>query len=71
MTVLEEQIEVVRPVHECFAYIADFTTTREWDSTALEAVKTTDGPLGLGTVFKVTCALPVGSIDLEYTVTEW
>ena len=34
MTVLLEKIEVSRPVHEAFAYISDFTTTAEWDSTA-------------------------------------
>ncbi len=70
MTVLQEQIEVARPVNEVFAYIADFTTTEEWDSTATRAAKLTPGPVAVGTRFAVNCAAPIGSIDLEYEVTE-
>lgn len=69
MTVLHEQIEVSRPVHEVFTYIADFTTTREWDSTATSAEKLTPGPVAEGTRFAVTCAAPIGSIKLVYEVT--
>jgi len=69
MTVLQKSIEVSRPVHEAFAYIADFSTTQEWDSTATRAEKLTPGPVAIGTRFAVNCAAPVGSIDLEYTVT--
>lgn len=71
MSVLEEQITVDRPVHEVFAYIADFTTTEEWDSTAQTARKLTAGPLGVGTRFLVNCALPVGSVDIEYEITRF
>lgn len=70
MTVLQESIEVARPVHEVFAYISDFTTTEEWDATATRAEKLTPGPIAVGTRFAVTCAAPIGSIDLEYEVTD-
>jgi len=70
MTVLQESIEVSRPVHEAFAYISDFSTTQEWDSTATRAAKLTPGPIAVGTRFAVNCAAPIGSIDLEYTVTQ-
>ncbi|MEP5568134.1 MAG: SDR family NAD(P)-dependent oxidoreductase [Halioglobus sp.] len=70
MTTLRETITVKRPIEEAFAYVADFTTTTEWDATALKADKLTDGPIQLGTRFLVTCAMPVGSIDIEYTVDE-
>ena len=69
MTILQEQIDVSRPVHEVFTYVADFTTTREWDSTATAAEKLTPGPVDVGTRFAVTCAAPVGSIKLVYEVT--
>ncbi len=68
MTVLQESIEVSRPVHEAFAYISDFTTTQEWDSTATRAEKLTPGPINVGTSFLVNCAMPLGSVDIEYEV---
>lgn len=68
MTLLREVIEVQRPVREAFNYVADFTTTQEWDATAQRAEKRTPGPIAVGTEFLVNCALPVGSVDLSYTV---
>ena len=68
MTVLQEKIEVARPIEEVFAYVADFTTTQEWDATATEASKLTPGPIRRGTRFAVTCSGPVGPIKLEYKV---
>ncbi len=66
---LHEKIDVKRPVHEAFAYIADFRTTQEWDATAFAAVKLTPGPVAVGTEYDVDCKLPVGSVKLRYTVT--
>lgn len=68
MTVLRETIRVKRPAEEAFAYVADFTTTAEWDATAKKAVKLTSGPVAVGTRFLVTCAMPLGTIDIEYEV---
>ena len=70
MTVLQESTVVNRPIDEAFAYVSDFTTTAEWDTTAKEAVKITPGPIDVGTQFKVVCALPVGSVTITYTVAE-
>jgi dehydrogenase/reductase SDR family protein 12 len=71
MISLHETITVERPRDECFAYIADFTTTPEWDATAFAAQQTTPGPVAVGTVFSVRCRLPVGSVTITYTVTEF
>jgi len=68
MTVLQETVQVKRTVEEAFAYVSDFTTTREWDSTVLSARKLTPGAIDVGTEFAVVCALPVGSVKLLYTV---
>ena len=70
MTVLHEVVEVGRSIEEVFAYISDFTTTEEWDSTARSARKLTPGPIAQGTKFEVVCALPVGSVTLQYTMEE-
>ncbi len=71
MTTLKETIRVQRPVEEAFAYVADFTSTAEWDATAREAIRLTPGKIGVGTEFLVTCALPIGSVDLHYTITHF
>jgi dehydrogenase/reductase SDR family protein 12 len=70
MTVLTEMIDVARPIGEAFAYVSDFTTTAEWDSTVLKARKLTPGPIKSGTEFEVVCALPVGSVELRYKIVE-
>ena len=71
MTSLKETIRVQRPIEEAFTYVADFTTTTEWDATARQAIKLTSGKIGVGTEFLVTCALPIGSVDLHYTITRF
>jgi dehydrogenase/reductase SDR family member 12 len=70
MTVLHEVVEVGRSIEEVFDYISDFTTTEEWDSTARSARKLSPGPIAQGTQFEVVCALPVGSVTLQYTMEE-
>lgn len=71
MTVLLEKIDVARPIEEAFAYVSDFTSTLEWDSTVTSAVKLTPGSIGIGTEFEVVCALPVGSVTIVYKVTDF
>ena len=69
MIELHEKIEVPRPPREAFAYVADFSTTEEWDATATEARKISPGPIDRGTRFEVVCSVPLGAITLAYTVT--
>ena len=68
MTVLHEAVDVNRSLEEVFDYVSDFTTTAEWDATAISACKLTPGEIRVGTQFEVICALPVGSVTLLYTV---
>lgn len=69
MIELHEKIDVPRPLREAFRYVADFRTTPQWDATAIRANKSTPGPPDVGTRFTVRCALPVGSVELDYTLT--
>lgn len=71
MISLHEQITVRRPREDCFRYVADFRSTPEWDATAVEAIKTSDGPVGLGTEFSVRVRLPIGSMPIRYVITEY
>lgn len=69
MIELHEKIDVSRPLPEVFRYVADFRTTAEWDATAFAAEKCSPGPPAVGTRFSVRCALPLGSLALDYTLT--
>jgi len=69
MITLHERIEVDRPVEEAFAYIADFRTSEQWDSTVISATKRSGGPIGSGTRFDVICRQPFGSLTFAYTLT--
>jgi len=66
--ILHETADVARPVAEAFAYVRDFWTTAEWDPTVLHATRLTTGKIGIGTAFRVTCALPIGSVTLRYRI---
>jgi dehydrogenase/reductase SDR family protein 12 len=68
MIVLHETIDVMRPIEEVFDYLSDFTTTPEWDATALSACKITPGAIGVGTEFDVVCSLPIGRLSIRYEV---
>ena len=70
MIALEETIEVSRPVEHCFRYISDFRTTLEWDPTVLEADKTTDGGIDVGTRFALRCKAGPVTVSLEYVIEE-
>ena len=70
MIALEETIEVSRPVEHCFRYISDFRTTLEWDPTVLEADKTTDGRIDVGTRFALRCKAGPVTVSLEYVIEE-
>lgn len=71
MISLTQTIRVARPIEECFDYAADFRTTPEWDATAYKSKKLSEGPVGPGSRFAVRCRLPLGSIELLYTITEF
>jgi len=65
---LDETIEVRRPLHEVFAYISEFSRIEEWDPAVARAVRTTEGPLGVGSQFRVDMK---AGFSLRYTVVEW
>lgn len=51
---IERSVVMPRPVAEVFRYLADFSTTAEWDPGTHDAVKVTPGAVGLGSVFDLT-----------------
>lgn len=71
MITLRETIEVPRSVEACFRYVADFRTTVEWDATAIEAEKISDGPIGKGSRFALLCKAGPTTVQLSYTIDEF
>ena len=46
-----DSIHIDRPVETVFAYITDVTNDPAWHTDVLEAQKTSDGPIGVGTLW--------------------
>ncbi|MCM2312660.1 MAG: SDR family NAD(P)-dependent oxidoreductase [Steroidobacteraceae bacterium] len=65
---LDETIDVARPLHEVFAYIAEFSRIEEWDPAVARGVRLNTGPLGVGSEFRIDMK---AGFSLRYTVVEW
>jgi dehydrogenase/reductase SDR family protein 12 len=65
---LDETIQVQRPLHEVFAYISEFSRIEEWDPAVARGVRTTEGPLGVGSQFRIDMK---AGFSLRYTIVEW
>lgn len=50
---LHEVIDVARAPAECFAYVADFANTRDWDPGVADAARTRTGAVGQDSTFRV------------------
>src|SRR5687767_960263 len=63
-----DSIVIDRPIEEVFAYVADVTNDPAWHTDVLEARKTTEGPIGTGTVwhtrFKPSMAISEADIEV-------
>jgi carbon monoxide dehydrogenase subunit G len=64
------EIEVPTPPGETFAYLADFSTTAEWDPGIAEARRLTPEPTALGSRFELIATFGGNRQRFEYVVTE-
>jgi hypothetical protein len=70
MARIVEHFQVQVSPAAAFAYIADFTNTREWDPQIDTAVRRDDGLLRVGSAFEVGLRLGSRTVPLVYTITE-
>ena len=63
--VLDESIEVQRPLHEVFSYVSEFSRIEEWDPAVSSAEKLTPGAPGVGTQFRVDLR---AGLSLDYEI---
>lgn len=69
MARITEQLASPATPEVAFDTLADFTTTAEWDPGIAAAERLDDGPIGLGSRFKVRSKIGLGTIPLVYEIT--
>ena len=71
MITIEETRDISRPVGEVFDFVADFSTTAEWDPGVVAAHRLDEGDLGVGNTFAVTVSFAGRELPLEYETTAY
>lgn len=51
MIQFENQVRIARPVGEVFDFVADFENVPKWNYYVRSVTKTSEGPVGMGTIF--------------------
>ncbi|MGY6501876.1 MAG: SRPBCC family protein [Acidimicrobiales bacterium] len=64
-------VDSPRSIEDVFAYLSDFTNTAEWDPGIVESELLGDGPIGLGSRYRVVSSTAGRELTLIYEVTEW
>jgi len=62
-------IEVPVAITEAFDYLAEFSSTQEWDPGVSEAEMLTPAPVGLGSKFRVVASFAGRKLPLTYEIT--
>ena len=60
-----------RTAQDTFEYLSDFSTTAEWDPGVVEAERTTTGPVGIDSTFRVVASFLGRRVPLVYRVVEF
>lgn len=70
MITLTETITVPRSAADCLRYLADFSTTAQWDPGVLSARKLSPGAVAPGSQFEVEVKTPRGALAMHYSLDE-
>ena len=62
---------VARPVEEVFAFLSDFENNLKWRASQVEVEKTSDGPIGIGTTYRLVNNVLGRRVELGATVVEF
>ncbi len=68
---LETNVTIYRPVDEVLSFITDIASFARWSENTVEAVQTSDGPLGIGTTCRIISRAMGRTITHEFEVTEY
>src|SRR5215204_7349834 len=67
----EATVVIDRPIEEVFAFLADGENDPKFSPRVLEITKTTDGPPGVGTIYKSTVKDAGMKTKREFELTEF
>jgi carbon monoxide dehydrogenase subunit G len=71
MATITQSVTVDRPVEEVWAFIGRFENTTRWSRGVLEARRTSDGPLGVGSTLQTVVKAFGRRRTADYLVTEY
>jgi carbon monoxide dehydrogenase subunit G len=71
MAKLIHTLEVDLPMDEVFAFIGDFANSSAWDPGVAESERIGEGPVAVGTRYRLVALFNGRRLPLQYTVTEW
>lgn len=71
MIKVEKSIVIDRPAEAVFAYVSDHTNAPRWQRGLLEARRTTDGPIGVGTRYTFVRTLMGRRMELSNEFTQY
>ena len=71
MPILREQIETSLPVEAAFAFVADFANATRWDPGVASSERTTPGPVGLGSRYRLGVRMRGRVSPMDYEVTAY
>jgi uncharacterized protein YndB with AHSA1/START domain len=63
-------IEISRPAHQVFAFLADLKNVPKWNYAITETRKTSPGEVGVGTTYEQTRSIPTPSRE-HLTITDF
>ena len=64
-------VDIPQSREEAFAYLSDFSTTREWDPGVVEAERLDGQPVGEGTEFRLVARFLGRMNELTYRIVEY
>lgn len=64
-------LETPQPIEKTFEYLSDFSTNAEWDPNTTRAERLDDGPVALGSKFKLRARFLGSESELVYEVTDF
>ena len=70
MGTFQTTIDIRRPADEIFAVLADTETAPRWYEAVVSAIKTTPGPVGRGTRYRLVRSLPGGVVENDVEIEE-
>ena len=71
MASITETLHVPVPPARAFDHLADFTTTEAWDPSIVRAERLDDGPLQVGSRFRVGLKVGLVTVPLVYEITRY